>query len=228
MRHICAIRKSSGAGQYGATRVTQITHPVQPRPANCTQCSGRDRDGIDASPGFSIPPGYVREPSGLRIDAQRKPDGSRHFAEHAGLYNVPPREPMTIPSAYSNPTAPKSRPRRAALAVSQAVNRSWCDIQALLSESAEAWNKHKAPGWERRSRLYAALVDAATARGVSVGEWCSVRRRPPAGWCTRFRPGRTAGCEAIQALLEGAHSSNHGLAATTSALVTLLFGQSPC
>jgi len=104
----------------------------------------------------------------------------------------------------------------------------WCDIQALLSESFEAWNRHKGPRLGAALAFYTLLsltpllLIVVSIAGLAFGRQAA---QSQIVWQVRDMAG-PAGAEAIQALLEGARNTTHGILATVLGVLTLLFGAS--
>lgn len=104
----------------------------------------------------------------------------------------------------------------------------WCDIQALLSESFEKWNRHKGPRLGAALAFYS-LLSLTPLLLIVVGIGGLVFGRQAAQsqivWQIQDLVG-PSGAQAIQALLEGARNTTHGILATVLGLLTLLFGAS--
>ena len=104
----------------------------------------------------------------------------------------------------------------------------WCDIKALLSESFAAWNRHKGPRLGAALAFYS-LLSLTPLLLIAVGIAGLVFGREAAQsqivWQIQDLVG-PSGAQAIQALLEGARNTTHGILATVLGLLTLLFGAS--
>jgi membrane protein len=104
----------------------------------------------------------------------------------------------------------------------------WCDIRALLGASFAEWSRHKAPRLGASVAFYTLLslapllLVAVSIAGLAFGQQAAVgdlvyQVQDLAG---------PAGATAVQALLEGARNTTHGVIATIIGLITLLFGAS--
>jgi membrane protein len=104
----------------------------------------------------------------------------------------------------------------------------WCDIKALLGDSFSEWSRHKAPRLGASVAFYTLLslapllLVAVSIAGLAFGQQAAVgdlvyQVQDLAG---------PAGAKAVQALLEGARNTAHGVIATIIGLITLLFGAS--
>ncbi|HLJ45094.1 MAG TPA: YihY/virulence factor BrkB family protein [Bryobacteraceae bacterium] len=104
----------------------------------------------------------------------------------------------------------------------------WAEIRALLSESLDAWNRHKAPRLGASLAFYTLLsltpllLVMVTIAGVAFD------RRAAEGEIVQQVNDLVgpAGAKAIAALLESSRNTTHGWFATIIGLVTLLFGAS--
>ena len=104
----------------------------------------------------------------------------------------------------------------------------WCDIQELLSESFSEWNRHKGPRLGAALAFYTLLsltpllLIIVSIAGLVFGRQAA---QSQIVWQIRDMVG-PAGAQAIQALLEGARNTTHGVLATVLGLLTLLLGAS--
>jgi membrane protein len=104
----------------------------------------------------------------------------------------------------------------------------WCDIKAMLADSFEQWNKHKAPRLGASLAFYTLLsltpllLVVMSIVGLVLGETVAQNDLVQQ---VRDLVG-SAGAKAVQGLLEGAKNTTHGIIATVIGLVVLLFGAS--
>jgi membrane protein len=104
----------------------------------------------------------------------------------------------------------------------------WCDIKALLSESFEEWNRHKGPRLGAALAFYTLLsltpllLIVVSIAGLAFGRQAA---QSQIVWQIQDLVG-PSGAQAIQALLDGARNTTHGILATVLGLLTLLFGAS--
>jgi membrane protein len=104
----------------------------------------------------------------------------------------------------------------------------WSDIKALLSVSFEEWNRHKGPRLGAALAFYTLLsltpllLIVVSIAGLVFGRQAA---QSQIVWQVQDLAG-PAGAHAIQALLEGARNTTHGILATVLGLLTLLFGAS--
>lgn len=104
----------------------------------------------------------------------------------------------------------------------------WCDIQAMLGDSFAEWNRQKAPRLGASLAFYTLLsltpllLVAVSIIGLVFG--------PKAAESDLVQQvgqlAGSAGAKGIQAVLEGARNTTHGIIATSVGVLTLLFGAS--
>lgn len=104
----------------------------------------------------------------------------------------------------------------------------WCDIKALLGESFEAWNRHKAPRLGASLAFYTLLsLTPLLLVVVSIVGLVFGHNAAESDIVQQVQQLiGPQGAKAIQALLEGSQNKTHGLIATILGLLTLLFGAS--
>jgi membrane protein len=104
----------------------------------------------------------------------------------------------------------------------------WCDIKALLMESFDEWNRHKAPRLGASLAFYTLLsltpliLVVVSIVGLVFGHDVAQRDIIQQVGMLVGAPG----AKAIQAVLEGSRNKTHGVIATTVGVATLLFGAS--
>jgi membrane protein len=104
----------------------------------------------------------------------------------------------------------------------------WCDIRELLSESFSEWNRHKGPRLGAALAFYTLLsltpllLIVVSIAGLVFGRQAA---QSQVVWQIRDLVG-PAGAQAIQALLDGARNTTHGILATVLGLLTLFLGAS--
>ena len=104
----------------------------------------------------------------------------------------------------------------------------WCDIQLLLSESFDSWNRHKAPRLGASLAFYTLLSLAplllvvVAIVGLVFGR--AIAQRGVVEQVQMLVGSQ--GAKATEALLQSSRNTTHGLIATIVGLITLLFGAS--
>lgn len=104
----------------------------------------------------------------------------------------------------------------------------WQDVKCLLSDSFDKWSAHKAPRLGASLAFYTLLsLTPLLLIAVSVVGLVFGHKAAEADIVAQVRQlVGPQGAKAVSALLEGAQSKTHGVAATLFGLITLLFGAS--
>ncbi len=104
----------------------------------------------------------------------------------------------------------------------------WCEIKSLFDDAVGEWTRHKAPRLGASLAFYTLLsltpllLVAVSIAGLAFGQKLA---ESDLVYQVQTLIG-PAGAKAVQALLEGARNTTHGIIATIIGLVTLLFGAS--
>lgn len=119
-------------------------------------------------------------------------------------------------------------PAPAGSAISNPPSLGWRDIQGVLSDSFDAWSRHKAPRLGASLAFYTLLsltpllLVAVAIVGLVFGH-TAAERDIVQQVQSLIGP---QGAKATEALLEGSQNTTHGILATAVGLITLLFGAS--
>jgi membrane protein len=104
----------------------------------------------------------------------------------------------------------------------------WCDVKAMLTESFDQWNKHKAPRLGASLAFYTLLsitpflLVVMSIVGLAFGQTAAQRDLVQQ---VQDLVG-SAGAQAVAGLLQGSRNTTHGIIATVIGVVILLFGAS--